>query len=104
MRHLLAARTDEADVHPVLHKRLPPRKRFALGDLVLVMGEDEVLAAAVDVDLVAESVADHGGALDVPAGPALPPWAFPERLLRLRALPECEVAGVALAWLQLLAD
>src|SRR5690606_12808645 len=71
-----------------------------LGELVLVVGEDQVEPAAVDVELVAEVAAGHGGALDVPAGPARAPRAGPGgvgRLLRLGGLPQREVARVALA-------
>jgi hypothetical protein len=49
----------------------------ALGDLVLVMREDEVEAAAVDVDRLSEVALDHGRAFDVPAGAAPAPWAIP---------------------------
>ncbi len=49
----------------------------ALGALVLVVREDQVEAAAVDVELLAELAHRHGGALDVPARPAVAPtgWA-----------------------------
>src|SRR6266542_961517 len=78
-------------------------QRLALGDLVLVVGEDEVGAAAVDVDLVAEGLADHRGALDVPPGPTFAPWAVPRWLIWLGGLPQGKISGVLLAWLELLA-
>ena len=73
--------------------------RLGLGDLVLVVREDQVEAAAVDVELGAEVAPAHGGALDVPAGPAGPPRRGPVglgRLVGLGALPQREVARVAL--------
>ena len=43
----------------------------ALGNLVLVVREDEVEAAAVDVEDLAQVFRRHGRALDVPAGSPL---------------------------------
>jgi hypothetical protein len=48
-----------------------------LRDLVFVMREDQVVAAAVNVDLFAEFGEVHGGAFDVPAGAALAPRTVP---------------------------
>ena len=45
----------------------------ALGDLVLVVREDQVEAAAVDVERHAQPALAHGRALDVPAGAAVAP-------------------------------
>ena len=69
---------------------------LGLRDLVLVVGEDEIFAAAVDVDLLAEVLDGHRGALDVPAGAALAPRAVPGGLAGLGALPEREVDGALL--------
>ena len=44
---------------------------MGLGLLVLVVGEAQVDAAAVDVEGVAEVLARHGRALEVPAGTAV---------------------------------
>src|SRR4029077_15211412 len=64
---------------------------FGLGDLVLVVGEDQVGAAAVDVERLAEIAVRHRRALDVPAGAARAPRAGPRRLARLWGLPRREV-------------
>src|SRR5215211_8919842 len=59
------------------------------------MREDEVEAAAVDLELGAEVLLGHHGALDVPARPATAPGRVPPGVLpRLVRLPEREVAGV----------
>ena len=71
LRHLPAVHQEVAAVHPVAHERSLAGGRLALGDLVLVVREAQVLAAEVDVDLVAEERGGHHGALDVPAGPPL---------------------------------
>ena len=47
-------------------------ERHGLRPLVLVVGEREVLAAAVEVEALAEQVERHHDALGVPARPAAP--------------------------------
>ena len=66
-------------------------------DLALVVGEDEVHAAAVDIEMVAEVLAAHRGAFAVPAGEALAPLRWPTHdVLRCSVFPEGEVDGVML--------
>ena len=72
-----------------------------LRQLVLVVGEDQVLAAAVDVQRLPQVAQGHDGALDVPAGAARPPGALPRRLARLRRLPEGKVHRVLFALVDL---
>ena len=70
-----------------------------LGDLVLVVREDQIEPAAVDVEYVAQQLARHRRALDVPAGAAGRPDAggrWPRRFARHRRLPQYEVVDVAL--------
>ena len=67
-----------------------------LGPLVLVVGELEVEAAAVQVEAVAEQVERHHDALGVPARPAVAPGRRPRRLARLGLLPQREVERRAL--------
>ena len=98
LAHLLAGGGDPGVVHPVRREAVPGRA--ALGLLVLVVREAQVDAAAVDVEGLAEVLAGHRRALDVPAGPARAPGAGPRRgrgLGGLAALPQGEVARVALA-------
>ena len=49
LAHLVFAQLEQAGVHPVPGERHLTGGSLALGDLVLVVGEDQVLAAAVDV-------------------------------------------------------
>src|SRR3989304_2683830 len=66
--------------------------RLALGDLVLVVGEDVVHAARVEIDTRAQVLGRHGGALDVPAGESVAPGAGPDELpSRLPRPPQREV-------------
>ena len=91
-----SADLDHAVVHPQPGER-DPAGGLGLGDLVLVVGEDEIGAAAVDREVRAEQLLGHRRALDVPPGPALPPGRGPARVLvGLAGLPEREVEPVLL--------
>ena len=59
-----------------------------------MMGEDQILAAGVEVDGLAQVLAGHGAALDVPAGASVPPGAFPVGLAGLGSLPDREIGGI----------
>src|SRR6185436_10829654 len=95
-RHFLGAHVDEAIVHPISRQRLAPMRAAALGDLILMVRENEVEAAAVDVDRLAQMLADHRRTFDVPAGPAAAPWAVPADHALVAWLPQHEVCGIAL--------
>ena len=86
------AHLDHAVVHPDPGQRLAAGG-LGLGDLVLVVGEHQVRAAAVDLEVGAEDLLGHRRALDVPAGPALAPRRGPRGVLALLVLlPQREVA------------
>ena len=95
LRHLLALVRHQRLVHPVAHEAVAGG-RLRLGRLALVVGEDEVGAAAVQVDGGAQLPHGQGRALDVPAGPARSPERLPRRLVLGRGLPEHEVERIAL--------
>src|SRR5262249_58664218 len=96
LRHLVFAEVDEAVVDPIAGERLM-RHRLDLRDLALVVREDQVLAAAVDVERRAEIAHGHRGALDVPAGTTRAPGTRPRGLIRLGRLPQGEIPRVALS-------
>lgn len=96
LAHLLAGDVQKAVVHPVPRHDGMTERAAALRDLVLVMREDEIETAGVDVEGLAQELAAHGRALDVPARPAATPRARPARLLRRRGLPQHEVGGILL--------
>ena len=77
--HLLPVDGEEAVVQPELGEGLAGG-RFGLGQLVFVVGEDQVLAAAVEVEGLPQVMHAHGGALDVPARTAGPPGGCPRRV------------------------
>ncbi len=101
LRHLFAFDSQHAVVNPEPGERSVSEERFRLGDLILVVGEDQVGASAVDVDCAAEVVGAHGGALDVPAWASVTPWARPGWLTRLGCLPKGEVKWIVLALIDL---
>src|SRR5690606_16431061 len=88
LRHLVAAELQQTVVYPVAREGLGAEIRFRLRDLVLVVREDQVRAAAVDIDRAAEVVRAHRGALDVPARAPRSPRTRPARLAGLGGLPE----------------
>ena len=58
-----------------------------------MVGEDQIVTTAVDVDLLAQVAVNHGGALDVPSRPALSPGGVPGDLAGLGCFPNSEVKG-----------
>ena len=93
--HLVAAELHQSVVHPIFDEGFAGGG-FGLGDLVLVVREDEVVAPAVNVDGLADVFHAHRGALDVPAGTALAPGGIPGGFVGLGGLPEGEIGGVTL--------
>ena len=65
--HLLLVHHHHAAVHPGVDV-VAAVGATGLGYFVLVVGNCEIGAAAVDVEVVAKVLGVHGGALDVPAG------------------------------------
>ena len=73
LAHLLAVDGDHVVVYPVVH-HLAALRCHSLCYLALMVGEDEVHAATVDVEVLSQILLAHGGALAVPAWEALAPW------------------------------
>ena len=66
-----------------------------LGQLVFVVGELQVDPARVYIEDLAQDIAGHGAALDVPARAAAAPRAGPARLIVRRWLPDHKIHRVA---------
>ena len=96
LAHLLVAQFDHTVVHPELRHRRIAGARLGLGDLVFVVRKDEILSAAVDVDVLSEVLRRHGAALDVPSRPSLAPGAVPRGFAGLLCFPQGEVEAVPL--------
>src|SRR5699024_10985682 len=80
-------------MQPVLCERVTCG--VGLGALVLVVREDEIDAAPMDVELATEVVRGHGGARQVPSRASVPPRGRPTGFAGLRLLPQCEIARIA---------
>ena len=74
--HLVLAAIKHAGVHPVAHEGLAS-EAFRLSDLRLVVRENEIAAAAVDGEALAQVLHAHCRAFDMPAGAALAPARWP---------------------------
>src|SRR6185436_13473831 len=66
LRHLRTVRQQELPVAPHARERLT-RRRFRLGDLILVMREDQIHAAAMHIERLTELFPGHRGAFEVPS-------------------------------------
>ena len=87
-------------MQPVTSQGTTPRS-FGLGNLILMMGKDQVGATTVDVERLTQVQAAHRRALDVPPGTPPPPRALPPRLPGFARLPEGKVHRVMLALIDL---
>ncbi len=99
LRHLLALDEQVPAMHPMANKRTPSRG-LRLGDLVLVMGEDEVLTTEMHVERFAQLGDAHYRALEMPTRPTTAPGRVPRGfdllVLSRCCLPQREVARVLL--------
>src|SRR5712692_1525493 len=75
--HFGATDGQHAVMHPISRERAPIMRADTLRDLVLVMGEDQIEPAAVNVESLTQRVLAHRRAFDVPAGAAASPRALP---------------------------
>ena len=92
--HLFPVHLDHPVVDPAAGEGSSAAQR--LSPFVLMVGEHQVVASAVDVESVAQQAERHGHAFDVPAGPSGPPRGVPGWLAGLGRLPEGEVQRVVL--------
>ena len=91
LRHLGVFELHEFIVQPVIRHRARAMHATRLREFVLVVRKDQVDAAAVNVEDIAEIGGAHRRALDVPARASPAPWAFPARLIAGRLLPQHEI-------------
>src|ERR1035437_2022772 len=82
---------NEFVVHPDIRHGRRTVRATRLCNLILMMRENQVDAAAMDIEHFTEIGGAHGRALDVPARTSPAPRAFPSRLIAGRLLPQHEV-------------
>ena len=88
--HFAVVNIQEGIVHPISGKFLAIAG-LALGDLIFMMGEHQILAAGMDVNLLTQVFFGHNGALNMPARTSLSPGGLPGRLSFFFGLPEHEI-------------
>ncbi len=81
-------------VHPILYK-LFAGKGLGLGNLIFMVGKNQILAPSMDVKTLAKIALAHGGTLNVPAGSSRSPGAVPGGLSGFGRFPQGEIHGVA---------
>ena len=89
-----------AVVHPVAGKWLAG-EAFGLGDFVFVVREDQVIAAAVDIDLLTQVAQVHRRAFNMPAGAALTPRAVPGGFAGFGRFPQGKIHRVLFPFVDL---
>src|SRR5258708_6573795 len=101
MGHLLLPYVQETGMDPVAREWFAG-EALTLGDLVLVVREDQIGTAAMDINLFPQRFHRHRRTLDMPAGTSTTPGALPPRLPRFGCFPEGKVTRVPLAfvWLE----
>ena len=73
---------------------------LALSDLIFMVREYVIDATGVDIETLSQVLRGHGRALYVPARESGAPRAVPFHIpARLRSLPEGEIPGVSLQWI-----
>ena len=92
--HLLALDLQHLIMHPDLGKAVACAG--ALGDLILMMRELQIVAAPMNVKALAQQLMRHGRAFDVPARTPPPPRAVPARQIVIRRLPEHKIHWIPL--------
>ena len=96
--HLLVIDVQEAIVHPVICKGLVVCC-LRLRDFILVMREDKILTACMDIDLLTQVLLGHDRTLNMPARTTLAPRGLPVRLAFFFRLPENEIGRILLVFL-----
>ena len=94
--HLGLIHVDHAVVQPDVGQGTT-RRRFRLGDLVLVVGKDQVRPTQMQINGVPKRLMDHGGTLDMPTGPPRPPWGRIAGLTGPGPFPQGKVGGMMLS-------
>ena len=91
--HFLVVNIDIAVVHPVMRECLACSS-FTLCNFILVMRENQVLTAAVQIERIAQIVRRHCRAFNMPARATLAPWRFPVWFTRLCSFPNSKVQRI----------
>src|ERR671914_2924254 len=91
LRHFPALDLQEAIVHPDARHQRSRESAAALSELILMVRENEIDAARMDIKGFAEKFPAHGRTFDMPAGPPPAPRAFPAGKIGRRWFPQDEI-------------
>ena len=91
--HLFIVNIQEAIVHPVGGKRLFIGC-LRLCNLIFMMGENQILTACMDLNLISQLFFRHHRAFNMPARPSLAPGRLPVRLTLFFRLPKHEIRRI----------
>ena len=83
-------------MHPDLGE--PVAAACGLGDFVFVVRELQIVAAAMDIEFIAQQIIGHCGTFDVPSGAPTAPWAIPSGLIIGGGFPEDEIHWILFEW------
>ena len=84
-------------MQPVMYKRMNTGAAFRLSNLVFMMRENQIAAAAMEIKGFAQILHAHGRAFDMPAGTTGTPRALPCRLARFSGFPQRKIHRITLA-------
>src|SRR3989442_14123621 len=101
MGHFLIPHLQKTCMYPIACKWFAS-ETLTLGDLVLMVREDQIGTAAMDIDLLTQHFHCHSRTLDMPTRTSMTPGAIPPRFSWFSCFPEGKVTRVtfALVWLE----
>ena len=97
--HFFVINSDETIVQPI-SSECAAVCRFGLSDFVFMVRENQVFAASVDIECIAQVMFGHYGAFNVPAGSAFTPRGCPAGFAFFFGFPQNEVCRVFLRVIQ----
>ena len=82
-------------MNPVSGKNFPVAG-LALGNLIFMVRENQILSARMNVDFLSQIFSGHNGAFNMPAWPSLTPGRLPVRLPLFFGFPQYKIQGIFL--------
>ena len=95
--HFLRVNCDKTVVNPVADERRTTGERLRLSHFILMMRENQITAAAVEIKAATQVFIRHCTAFDVPTGASIPPGTFPEWFAWFGAFPEGKIHRMTFA-------
>ena len=93
--HFLTLDLQHFIMHPNIGKARALMGAAALRDLVLMMREHQIIAAAMNIEMRSQQFVAHGRAFNMPPRTAITPWAVPSGRVRIGWFPQHEIHRIA---------